>query len=192
MWALASDVAERFRTETVDLDPEHVEVGDGAKDLEVTFGFGIEIEVEQDIDAWSRAIAEGLEMHAQIAQNPAVDVDLRRERHAEPGTPALGLAVVVSEDVGLQRGEFFLADFVSDRLDAIEIGDRRLVPVGVVDAPGGAMRPVDANAVADFAAEQFAAGHAEEFRFRVEQRVFDRSKRLRDHAAGSRAGRRKK
>ena len=87
---------------------------------------------------------------------------------------------------------FFSAHFAADRLDAVEIGDRRLVPVGMVDAPGGAMRPVDANAIADLAAEQFVAGHPEQFCLGVEQRVFDRAERLRNDAAGGGAGRRKK
>ena len=127
-------------------------------------------------------------MHAQITQHLAVDVDLGFERHAETGPPAPRLALVIGEDVGLQRGEFLLADLAPDRLDAVEIGDRRLVPVGMVDAPGRAMRPVDPDAVADLAAEQFVAGHAEQLALGIEQGVFDRAERLRDDAAGSRGG----
>ncbi len=52
------------------------------------------------------------------------------------------------------------------------------------------MRPVDPNAVADLAAEQLVAGHPEQFCFGVEQRVLDRTQRLRNDAAGRRAGRR--
>jgi hypothetical protein len=48
------------------------------------------------------------------------------------------------------------------------------------------MRPVDANAIANFAAEQFVAGHTEQFCLRIEQRVFDRTKRLRNDTAGRR------
>jgi hypothetical protein len=46
------------------------------------------------------------------------------------------------------------------------------------------MRPVYADAVADLAAEQFVAGHAERLGLDVEQRVLDRAKRQRHHAAG--------
>jgi hypothetical protein len=51
------------------------------------------------------------------------------------------------------------------------------------------MRPVDANPVANFAAQQFVAGHAEQFCFGVEQGVFDRTERLRHHATGAGTGR---
>ena len=46
------------------------------------------------------------------------------------------------------------------------------------------MRPVDPDAIADLAAEQFVAGHAEQLCLGVEQGVFDRAQRLRHHAAG--------
>ena len=54
-----------------------------------------------------------------------------------------------------------------------------LYQFGMVDAPGRAMRPVDPDAVADLAAEQFVAGHAQHLGLGVEQRVFDRAQRLR-------------
>src|SRR6266481_4044758 len=107
---LAPDIAERFGIETVDLDPEHVEVGNGAQDLEITFGLGVEVEIEQDVDVRPGAIADRLEMRVQIAQYLAVHVDLRRERHAKTGPPARRLARVVCEDVGLQRGKFPFPD----------------------------------------------------------------------------------
>src|SRR5262249_39325008 len=47
--------------------------------------------------------------------------------------------------------------------------------------------PVDPDAVADLAAEQLIAGHAQRFRFHIEQSVFDRSESKGHHAAGSRA-----
>ena len=49
------------------------------------------------------------------------------------------------------------------------------------------MRPVDPDTIADFAAEQFVAGHAERLGLDIEQRVLDRAERQRDHAAGGRA-----
>ena len=54
----------------------------------------------------------------------------------------------------------------------------------MIDAPGGAVRPVERNAVAQLAAEQRVARHAERLRLGVEQRVLDRGDRLRHHAAG--------
>src|SRR3981189_1644127 len=134
-------MAQRFRTKTVDLDPEHVEVGNGAQDFQIAFGLGVEVEVEQDVDIRSGAVANGLQMHAQIAQYFAVDVDLGLEGYAETGTPTRRLAGVVSEDVRLQRGKLLFVAFASDRLDAIQISDGRPVPAGMVDAPGGAVRP---------------------------------------------------
>src|SRR5205823_2973732 len=125
------------------------------------FGFGVEVKVEQNIDVRPGAISDGFEMHAKITQYLAIDIDLRRKGHAETGPPALRSTFVIGKDVGLQRGKFFGPDFVSNRLYAVEISDRWLVPVGMVDAPSGTMRPVDANAIADLAAEQFVAGYPE-------------------------------
>src|SRR5258708_15457488 len=61
----------------------------------------------------------------------------------------------------------------------------------MVDAPGRAMRPVDANFVADLAAEQVVAGYAERLGLDVEQRILDGAERQRHHAAGGGARRRK-
>src|SRR5258707_11548507 len=184
MRTLTPDIAEGFGIETVDLDREHVEVGNGAQDLEIAFGLGVEVEVEQDVDIRPGALADGFKMYAQVAQHLAVDIDFRRKGRAETGPPASRPAGIVSENIGLQRGELLFPDFASDRLHAVEIGDRRLVPVGMVDAPGRAMRPVDPDAIANLAAQQFVAGHTKPFCFRIEQRVFDRAKRLRNDTAG--------
>src|SRR6185295_3219692 len=100
-------------------------------------------------------------MHAKVSQHRAIDVDLGLERRAEAGPPALRLAVGVDEDVRLHRREALFAHFAPDGFDAIEAGDGRLEIPGMVDAPGRAVRPVDADAVADLAAEQVVAGHAE-------------------------------
>src|ERR1700730_12719488 len=101
MRTLTPDIAECFGIEAVDLDPEHVEIGNGAQDLKIAFGLGIEVEVEQDVDIRPGAVTDGFELVAQITQPLAVDVDLRRKGRAETGPPAGGLAVIVSEDVGL-------------------------------------------------------------------------------------------
>src|SRR6516165_529263 len=184
MRALPADVAERLRVEAVDLDPEHVEVGDLAQDLQVAFGLGVEIAVEQDVDIRACAVADRFQVHAQVAQDLAVDIDLRLEGRAEAGPPAARLAVVIGEDVGLERGELLLAYLAPHGLDAIEVLDRRFVPGGMIDPPGGAMRPVDSNAIPDPAAEKLVAGHAETLGLGIEKRVLDRAERLRDHAAG--------
>src|SRR6266702_152458 len=161
MRALAADVAERLRVETVDLDPEQVHILDRAQDLQIALGLGVEVEIEQQIDIGPGAVADRLEMHAEIAQHGAVDIDFGLERRAEAGPPALRLAVGIDEDVGLHRGETFFAHLAADSLDAVEIGDRGLEPVRMINAPSRAMRPVHPYAVADLAAEQIVAGHAE-------------------------------
>src|SRR6202048_458319 len=119
MRTLTPDIAERFGIEAVDLDPEHVEVGNGAQDLQIAFGLGVEIEIGEDDGTLSSAVADVFEMHAQIAQDLAVDINLGLERRAKSRPPALRLAGIVGEDVGLERGKFLLADLASDRLDAI-------------------------------------------------------------------------
>src|SRR3954453_12704108 len=188
MRALPADVTERFRIETVDLDPEHVEVGDGAQDLQIALGLGVEVAIKQDVDVGACPVADRLQMHAQVAQDFAIDVDLGGEGRAETRSPTGWLALVVREDVGLERGELLLAHLASDCLDAVEVLDRRLVPGGVIDPPRCAMRPIDPDTVADLATEQFVAGHTETFRLGIEQRILDRAERLRHHAAGGRAG----
>src|SRR5262249_42414125 len=110
------------------------------------------------------------------------------ERPPEARAPALWPAVLVNEDVGLERAETLLAHLAADRLDAVEVGDRWLVPVGMVDAPRGAVRPVEPDAVALLAAEQLVARHAEPLGLGAEQRVLDRPHRPRDHAARRRPG----
>ena len=90
MRALAADVAQRLGIEAVDLDPEHVEVRDRAQDLQIALGLGVEVEVEQDVDVGPGAVAHRLEVHAQIAQHLAVDVELglERRRRSPAASPA--------------------------------------------------------------------------------------------------------
>ena len=88
----------------------------------------------------------------------------------------------------LQRGELLLAHLAADRLDAVEVGDGGLEVARVIDAPGGAVRPVDPDAVAHLAAEQLVARHAERLGLGVEQRVLDGADGLGDDAAGAGPG----
>ena len=57
MRALAAYKAKRLRIEGIDLDPEHVHIFDCAQDLQIAFGLGVEVEVEQQIDIRSGAVA---------------------------------------------------------------------------------------------------------------------------------------
>ncbi len=77
MRAVAADITERLGIVAIDLDPEHVEVGDFAQDFQIAFGLGVEIEIEQDIDIGPGAVANGFQMHAQVAQHLAVDIESR-------------------------------------------------------------------------------------------------------------------
>src|SRR3954449_7184680 len=100
MRALAANVTERFRRVAVDLDPEHVDVRDGAEDLQVAFGLGVEVEIEQQSEIGAESVTQRFEMHVQIAQYGGVDVELRIIRRAEAGAPAARvLAVLINEDV---------------------------------------------------------------------------------------------
>lgn len=92
--------------------------------------------------------------------------------------------------IGLQRGEAFLTHFRPHRLHPVQIGDLRRVIFRMIDAPGAAMRPVNANAVAHLAAQQLIAGHPHALRLGIKHRIFDRPQAFRDHAAGRRAGQR--
>src|SRR5262249_5182077 len=158
---------------------------DLAHDPEVALGLGVEVEVEQQAHLRPAALAQRLQVRADVAENRAVDVELRLERRAEAGPPALRVAAarLVEEDVGLARAATLRARFPCNRLDAVEIGDGRLVPGGVIDAPGGAVRPVDPELIAYLAPEELVAGHAERLGLGVEQRILDGAERLADHAA---------
>src|SRR6516165_3875298 len=140
MRALAADVTECFRAEGIDLHPEHVDVGDCAENFEIAFGLRVEIEIEEQADIGSSAVAERFEMNAQIAQNGLVDVQLRVIRRSETRPVTARLAVLVDEDVGLAGCEAALAHLAADCLDAVEIRDRGLVIGRMIDAPSGAMR----------------------------------------------------
>src|SRR4029077_773061 len=59
-------------------------------------------------------VVERLEVHAQIPQHLLVDVELGIERPAEARAPALRPAVLVNEDVGLERAETLLAHLAAD------------------------------------------------------------------------------
>src|SRR5215469_12763180 len=154
MRAVAADIGERRRVVAVDLDPEHVEIGDLPQDLQIALGLGVEVEIEQKVDIGAGAVANDFEMGAQVAQNLLVDIEFGNEWDAKSRPPGSGSAAIVHKDVGLERGKALFAHFGADRPDAVEAGDRRLVEARMVDAPSRAMRPIDPNAVTYLAAEK--------------------------------------
>src|SRR5215472_14612297 len=187
MRAAAADIGERRRAVAVDLDPEHVEIGDLPQDFQIALGLGVEVEIEQKVDVGAGAITNGFEMGAQVAENLLVDIEFRNERDAKSRPPRARSAAIVNKDVGLERGKALLPYFSADRLDAVEAGDRRLVEGRMVDAPRRAVRPIDPNAVASLAAEKRMTRQPQSLRLGVEQRVFDGPEPLADDTA--RAGR---
>src|SRR5215813_6526967 len=146
MRALPANMRERRGAIAVNLNPEHLLIGDRPQDFQITLGLGIEVKIEQQIDIRAGAVAHRFQVSAQIAQNILVDIQFGHERHTEPRPPTARGAVVINEDVGLQRAETPLAHFGADRLDAVEAGNRGLIQGRVIDPPGRAMRPVDRDA----------------------------------------------
>src|SRR5215471_17782451 len=123
MRALPADIGKRRRAVAVDLDPEHVEIGNRPQDLQIPLGLRIEVQIEQQIDIRPGAVANGFEMGAQIAQDILVDVEFGNKRDAKSGTPAAWRTSVIDKDVGLQSREASLANLRADCLDAVEAGD---------------------------------------------------------------------
>jgi hypothetical protein len=116
MRALPPDMAEGLGAVAVDLDPEHVEIGNRLQDLEIPLGLGVEVQVEQQVDVGSGTIAHCRQMDPQAAQHMLVDIELGQERHAETRPPAARRPALKEEDVGLERGEALLANFGAERL----------------------------------------------------------------------------
>ncbi len=169
MRTVAADIRQRLRVVTVDLDPEHIQIGDFTQNLQITLGFRVKIQIEQNIHIGTGAVAKRFQMRAQIAQDFTLEIDRRRKRRPETRPPAGNTTVFINKDIGLQRTETFLAYFGTHRFDAVEIGDGRRIILRMIDAPGGTVRPVKPDAVAYFAAEQFVARHAQGFRLGIEQ-----------------------
>src|SRR6516165_7842050 len=183
MRAVAADVGERRRAVAVDLDPEHVEIGDLPQDLQITLGLGVEVEIEQQVDIGAGAVANGFEMGAQVAQNLLVDIEFGNERDAKSRPPRVRRTMIVHKDISFEGGKASLVNLGADCLDAVEAGDRRLVEGRMVDAPRRAMRPIDPNAVAYVAAEKRITRHPQRLCLGVEQRVFDGPEPLADDTA---------
>src|SRR5215472_5096989 len=186
MRAAAADIGERRRAVAVDLDPEHVEIGDLPQDFQIALGLGVEVEIEQKVDIGAGAGANGFEMGAQVAQNLLVDIEFRNERDAKSRPPRVRSPTIVHKDVGFEGGKASLTHLGADRLDAVEAGDRRLVEGRMVDAPRRAVRPIDPNAVAYLAAKKRITRHSQRLRLGVEQCVFDGPEPLADDTASRR------
>lgn len=50
MGALPANIGERRGAIAVGFDPKHLDVGDRPQDLQITFGLGVEVQVEQQVD----------------------------------------------------------------------------------------------------------------------------------------------
>ena len=178
MAAVAADRRQRLRVVDVELDPQQRHVVERADEPQEALGAGVEVDVEHELDVGPGAVAQRLQVHQDVADERRVHVQAGRRRRAEAGHPAVRPAALVAEQVGLERREALLAGIGAGPADAVEVGDRRCVVVGMVDAPARAVRPVDRHRVAMAAAEEVVHRDAERLRLRVEQRVLDRAERL--------------
>src|SRR5262245_43421434 len=126
MRTLPADKTQRLGAEAVDFDPEHVDGGDFAQYLEVAFGLGVEVEVEQQVHVGPGSLTHSLKVQAQVLEHTPVDVELGIEGASKAGPPTLWIFAIpfVEENIGLQRAEAFFAHFPADCLDAVELGDR--------------------------------------------------------------------
>src|SRR5262249_46804983 len=140
---VTADIAQSLRVVAVDLDPEHLKIGNRPKNLQIALGLGVEVEIEQQIDIRTGAVADCFKMITQIAQHRFVDIQLGDKGNAKPGPPAARHAVIIGKYVGLQRGKALVADLAADRSYSVEAGDGGLVKTRMIDAPGCAMRPVN-------------------------------------------------
>ena len=185
---LRADVRHSVGMVGVDLDPEESEVGKLCHDAGVALGAGVEVQVQQQVHAVARTVTKRLQRRPYLVDELARDVQLGRERRAEAGKPATQPVVRLAEDVGLEGCESLLGYLCAERPDAVEVGDAVAVDVTEVDAPGPAVRPVHADAVAHLATQQVVAGHPQRAGLGVEQRVLDRAECFADDAAGGLAG----
>src|SRR5918994_3166508 len=85
--ALLADVRERPGIVDVELDPEEVEVFEGANDADESLRPGVEVQVEQDLYIWPRAVAKRLEVGPDAANERPVDVEAGGEGCAEARRP---------------------------------------------------------------------------------------------------------
>jgi hypothetical protein len=154
-------------------------------EADVAFGLEVEIEIEEEFDVLAGAIAEA----CKLIVERLLDADRRVElgsagRATEAGHVEFRTPTVEQKDVGLERREAALAHVLAELADVVERADRREAHfLGVVQAVGAAVRPVQAEPIADGPAEHFAYGHAEGFCLHVNERILDGRDRLLDKAA---------
>ena len=130
-------------------------------EADVAFGLEVEIEIEEEFDVLAGAIAEA----CKLIVERLLDADRRVElgsagRATEAGHVEFRTPTVEQKDVGLERREAALAHVLAELADVVERADRREAHfLGVVQAVGAAVRPVQAEPIADGPAEHFAYGH---------------------------------
>ena len=177
--------ASRPRVAGIALDPEDVEGLDGAGHLQEPLGLEVEVQVHEDVHVGSGALAEGGQLVADGVQHVAVRVQLGEARPPprEAGRVQVGVGAE-HEHVGLERGVAAADDLLAGADAILEAAERRdlhlLRPLQPVRP---AVRPVEADALADRAAEQLVDGHTEGPGLEIEQGVLDGTQRLLDDAA---------
>src|SRR5829696_4124620 len=128
--ALLADVRERPGIVGVELDPEEVEVFEGADDADKSLRPGVEIQVQQDLYIRARAIAKRLEMGPDAPDERPVDVEAGGEGCAEARHPGAYRPLFVAKHVRLERGGSQLAGVLTRPLHTVEIRDGRGIERG--------------------------------------------------------------
>ena len=103
----------------------------------------------------------------------------------------VGRAAIEAEDVGLERAEALLAHRAGEGAEVVERAHRRLAHrLGMAQAIGAAVRPVEPQPVAHRTVQELGDRHAQRPRLDVDQRVLERRDRLLDQPARRLAGER--
>ena len=180
-----ADQPQAFRIVGIDLQPEQIVGLAGARDLDVALGFEVEVGVEQDAHVVAGALAEGRQPVGDGGQHRAVGIELGIARAArEAGLVHVGRIDIEAEDVGLERLEAALLHMLAELHQVVERAHRLDAHhLGVAEAVGAAMRPVERQAVAHRPAEQGIDRNAQRLGLDVQQRVLDGGHRLLVQAA---------
>jgi hypothetical protein len=117
-----------------------------------------------------------------------VPLNCRRIRD-EPRIEARRLCAVETHGIGLQRAEAGRRDFRTERFHVVEVAHRRdpeplLEDLGLNCPEVAAVRPVERDSRAVWAAEERIDRHAQRLRLEIQTSVLDGADRLMRHAAG--------
>ena len=170
----------------VDLQPRQPEVVERAAEPHEPLAAHGEVQVEHEVHAGTRALAQRLELRARRGDDVVPRPPRVLEAGREAGVGQLGPVRPVEHRVRLRRRVAPLAHLAAERhpaLDAVE--GRGAEQVAARRAERSAVRPVRPDPVADRAAEQRVGREARRLAREVDARVLDRRDGLRHQAAGA-------